>query len=83
MKSGLRLLQFCRKPLQQQLRAGQRGAAPLGGELQQACADRLRRPVGQGYGMTEGTAGIALTDLTRPQTPGSAGRTSFAGAGRG
>jgi len=29
------------------------GAAPLGGEIEQACAERLDRPVGQGWGMTE------------------------------
>jgi acyl-CoA synthetase (AMP-forming)/AMP-acid ligase II len=36
------------------------GAAPLGAEMQQACARRIGCPVGQGYGMTEATAAIAL-----------------------
>jgi acyl-CoA synthetase (AMP-forming)/AMP-acid ligase II len=50
------------------------GAAPLGAELQQACADRLGRPVGQGYGMTEATAGITLWSVGTPVAPGSSGR---------
>ena len=33
------------------------GAAPLDAGLQQACAERIGCPVGQGYGMTEVTAG--------------------------
>ena len=45
------------------------GAAPLGAELQQACADRLGRPVGQGYGMTEATAAITLLDGGHPGRP--------------
>ena len=36
------------------------GAAPLGAQEQEACMARLGCPVGQGYGMTEATAGIAL-----------------------
>ena len=50
------------------------GAAPLGAELQQACAQRLDRPVLQGYGMTELTAGIAIWPLDRTVKPGAAGR---------
>jgi acyl-CoA synthetase (AMP-forming)/AMP-acid ligase II len=49
------------------------GAAPLGAGLQQACADRLGRPVVQGYGMTEVTAGAALWPLDTPVVPGAAG----------
>jgi acyl-CoA synthetase (AMP-forming)/AMP-acid ligase II len=33
------------------------GAAPLGGEIEQACADRLGCSVGQGWGMTEISGG--------------------------
>jgi acyl-CoA synthetase (AMP-forming)/AMP-acid ligase II len=50
------------------------GAAPLGAELQQACAARLGRPVVQGYGMTELTAGIAIWPVDVPVRPGAAGR---------
>jgi acyl-CoA synthetase (AMP-forming)/AMP-acid ligase II len=50
------------------------GAAPLGAELQQACAQRIGCPVGQGYGMTEATAGIALWSPGLPDAPGSSGR---------
>jgi acyl-CoA synthetase (AMP-forming)/AMP-acid ligase II len=50
------------------------GAAPLGPELQQAAADRIGCPVGQGYGMTEATAGIALWPVGAPVVPGSSGR---------
>ena len=50
------------------------GAAPLGGELQQAAARRLGCPVVQGYGMTELTAGIALWSPSIPVRPGAAGR---------
>ena len=46
------------------------GAAPLSAALQQACAQRIGRPVVQGYGMTEATAGIALLPLDTPVTPG-------------
>ena len=49
-------------------------AAPLGAELQQACARRLGRPVLQGYGMTEVTAGAAVWDLDTPVRHGAAGR---------
>jgi acyl-CoA synthetase (AMP-forming)/AMP-acid ligase II len=50
------------------------GAAPLSAELQQACAERIGCPVGQGYGMTEATAGIALWPVGTPAVPGSSGR---------
>src|SRR6266566_1300438 len=50
------------------------GAAPLSAELQQACAERIGCPVGQGYGMTEATAGIALWPAGAPVVPGSSGR---------
>ncbi len=50
------------------------GAAPLGAELQQACARRLGRPVLQGYGMTEVTAGAALWPLSTPVVPGAVGK---------
>jgi acyl-CoA synthetase (AMP-forming)/AMP-acid ligase II len=49
------------------------GAAPLGAELQQACAQRLGRPVLQGYGMTELTAAAALWPLDTPVIPGAVG----------
>ncbi|HEY2264557.1 MAG TPA: AMP-binding protein [Streptosporangiaceae bacterium] len=49
------------------------GAAPLSAELQQACAERIGCPVGQGYGMTEATAGIALFPVGAPVVPGSSG----------
>jgi len=50
------------------------GAAPLGAQLQQACAERLGCPVLQGYGMTELTAGITLWPLGTPVRNGSAGK---------
>lgn len=50
------------------------GAAPLGAELQQECAARIGCPVGQGYGMTEAVAAIALFDAAAPVVPGSVGR---------
>jgi acyl-CoA synthetase (AMP-forming)/AMP-acid ligase II len=52
------------------------GAAPAGPELEQAVADRLDCVVGQGYGMTEATACIALPEVERPETivRGSVGR---------
>ncbi|GLZ45570.1 AMP-dependent synthetase [Actinomycetospora sp. NBRC 106375] len=50
------------------------GAAPLGAELQQECARRVGCPLGQGYGMTEAVAAIALFDATVPVVPGSCGR---------
>jgi acyl-CoA synthetase (AMP-forming)/AMP-acid ligase II len=37
------------------------GAAPLGADLEQRAADRLRCEVAQGYGMTEATMTIAVT----------------------
>jgi acyl-CoA synthetase (AMP-forming)/AMP-acid ligase II len=37
------------------------GAAPLDAELQKACAARLNCTVSQGYGMSETSAGIAIT----------------------
>jgi acyl-CoA synthetase (AMP-forming)/AMP-acid ligase II len=49
------------------------GAAPLGPALQQACAQRLGRPVVQGYGMTELTAGAALWPVDTAVKPGAAG----------
>jgi len=50
------------------------GAAPLGAELQLACAQRIGCPVGQGYGMTEATAAIALWRVGTPAVPGSSGQ---------
>jgi acyl-CoA synthetase (AMP-forming)/AMP-acid ligase II len=50
------------------------GAAPLGAELQLACAQRIGCPVGQGYGMTEATAAIALWRVEAPAVPGSSGQ---------
>ncbi|MHC1561160.1 AMP-binding protein [Actinomycetospora sp. C-140] len=50
------------------------GAAPLGAELQQECARRVGCPLGQGYGMTEAVAAIALFDASVPVVPGSCGR---------
>ena len=49
------------------------GAAPLGADVEQRCADRLGCPVIQGFGMTEGTAALAITPPDAPR-PGSAGR---------
>ncbi|MEJ2861320.1 AMP-binding protein [Actinomycetospora flava] len=49
------------------------GAAPLGADLQQECAARIGCPVGQGYGMTEAVAAIALFDADLPVVPGSVG----------
>ena len=43
------------------------GAAPLSAELEQECADRLGCPVQQGYGMTESTAGIAISSMVEPE----------------
>ncbi|MGN6680626.1 MAG: AMP-binding protein [Streptosporangiaceae bacterium] len=50
------------------------GAAPLDADLQQECSQRIGCPVGQGYGMTEATAGIALWPAGTPVVPGSSGR---------
>ena len=49
------------------------GAAPLGAAVEQRCAERLGCTVGQGFGMTEATACIAVM---RPEAPraGSVGR---------
>jgi acyl-CoA synthetase (AMP-forming)/AMP-acid ligase II len=49
------------------------GAAPLGAEVEQRCADRLGCKVVQGFGMTEGAATFAITPLDAPRR-GSAGR---------
>jgi acyl-CoA synthetase (AMP-forming)/AMP-acid ligase II len=49
------------------------GAAPLGAEVEQRCADRLGCQVGQGFGMTEGVATFAIAPLDAPRR-GSAGR---------
>ena len=52
------------------------GAAPAGPELEETVADRVGCAVGQGYGMTETVAAIALPDVERPETivRGSVGR---------
>ena len=50
------------------------GAAPLGAERQLACAQRIGCPVGQGYGMTEATACIAVWPTGTPVVPGSSGQ---------
>jgi acyl-CoA synthetase (AMP-forming)/AMP-acid ligase II len=52
------------------------GAAPLGGEVEQACADRLGCVVGQGWGMTEISGGGCTARLSDPQQirRGSCGR---------
>jgi acyl-CoA synthetase (AMP-forming)/AMP-acid ligase II len=49
------------------------GAALLDADLQQACSQRIGCPVGQGYGMTEATAGIALWPVGAAPVPGSSG----------
>ena len=49
------------------------GAAPLGAEVEQRCADRLGCRVAQGFGMTEGAATFAIAPLDTPRR-GSAGR---------
>ncbi len=51
------------------------GAAPLGLETQRACAERLGCLVEQGYGMTEMSAGIAISsmDQTVRNGPGQVG----------
>jgi acyl-CoA synthetase (AMP-forming)/AMP-acid ligase II len=51
------------------------GGAPLGAPLQQAVAERFPHAVvGQGYGMTETTAVVAIPDRDLGTVPGSAGR---------
>jgi acyl-CoA synthetase (AMP-forming)/AMP-acid ligase II len=51
------------------------GGAPLSARLQREVAERLPGAVvGQGYGMTETTAGIAVPDRERGTVPGSVGR---------
>jgi acyl-CoA synthetase (AMP-forming)/AMP-acid ligase II len=51
------------------------GAAPLDAAIEEACAERLGCAFGQGYGMTEATAAIALPDLGEPEAtvPGTVG----------
>jgi acyl-CoA synthetase (AMP-forming)/AMP-acid ligase II len=49
------------------------GAAPLGADVEQRCAERLGCQVVQGFGMTEGTAALAIVPPGAPR-PGSAGR---------
>jgi acyl-CoA synthetase (AMP-forming)/AMP-acid ligase II len=49
------------------------GAAPLGADVEQRCADRVGCQVVQGFGMTEGTAALAIVPPDAPR-PGSAGR---------
>jgi acyl-CoA synthetase (AMP-forming)/AMP-acid ligase II len=49
------------------------GAAPLWADVEQRCADRLGCLVIQGFGMTEGTAALAIVPPDAPR-PGSAGR---------
>jgi acyl-CoA synthetase (AMP-forming)/AMP-acid ligase II len=49
------------------------GAAPLGADVEQRCADRLGCQVVQGFGMTEGTAALAIVPPDAPRR-GSAGR---------
>jgi acyl-CoA synthetase (AMP-forming)/AMP-acid ligase II len=52
------------------------GAAPLGGEVEQACADRLGCSVGQGWGMTEISGAGCTARVPDPQQirRGSCGR---------
>jgi acyl-CoA synthetase (AMP-forming)/AMP-acid ligase II len=51
------------------------GGAPLGAQLQQAVAERFPHAVvGQGYGLTETTAVVAVPDRELGSVPGSAGR---------
>jgi acyl-CoA synthetase (AMP-forming)/AMP-acid ligase II len=51
------------------------GAAPLDGRIEQTCAQRLDCTFGQGYGMSEATAAIAVVDTGAPEqiVPGSVG----------
>jgi acyl-CoA synthetase (AMP-forming)/AMP-acid ligase II len=51
------------------------GGAPLGADLQREVAARLPScTVGQGWGMTETTVGVAVLDRSRGSLPGSVGR---------
>ena len=43
------------------------GAAPLGAEVEEACAERLGCLFHQGYGMTEATASIAIPRIAEPE----------------
>jgi acyl-CoA synthetase (AMP-forming)/AMP-acid ligase II len=43
------------------------GAAPLSGEIEQRCADRLGCEVAQGFGMTEATCCIAISPPDAPR----------------
>jgi acyl-CoA synthetase (AMP-forming)/AMP-acid ligase II len=43
------------------------GAAPLGKEIEEACEARLGCGFHQGYGMTEATAGIAVSSMGEPE----------------
>jgi acyl-CoA synthetase (AMP-forming)/AMP-acid ligase II len=51
------------------------GAAPLDAATERACAARLGCPFGQGYGMSEATATIAVINVPEPDTivPGTVG----------
>ena len=51
------------------------GAAPLGADVQEACARRLHCAVGQGWGMTETTALITVSPFHEPDRikPGTSG----------
>jgi acyl-CoA synthetase (AMP-forming)/AMP-acid ligase II len=51
------------------------GAAPLDAAIEEACAERLGCAFGQGYGMSEATAAIALPELGEPEAivPGTVG----------
>jgi acyl-CoA synthetase (AMP-forming)/AMP-acid ligase II len=52
------------------------GAAPLDGRIEEQCAQRLGCELGQGYGMTEATGAIALSNVAAPEqtTPGTVGQ---------
>ena len=43
------------------------GAAPLDARIEEACAQRLGCAFGQGYGMTEATAAIAVATVAEPE----------------
>ena len=51
------------------------GAAPLDRRIEEQCAQRLGCAFGQGYGMTETTGAIALTNVALPEriVPGTVG----------